>query len=129
MWLKVLVLPLPIAVTCRLGNTRGYGKIELYTCMHMSALSKRPEYSKEESVTLVALTVEGNYVIDFCLERDSYDSGQSEVFSTLLDGRPHHKRTYAINDPFQLNWSVRACAMVCAYKSTYERIVPFRFTL
>ena len=42
--------------------------------MHMSACSKRAEEYEEESATLVALAVEGDCVLDFCLERDSYDS-------------------------------------------------------
>ena len=69
----------------------------------MSACSKRAEQNEEESATLVALAVEGDCVLDFYLERDSYDSGQSktnEVFSVLIDGRPG--QTYAINNPFQL---------------------------
>ena len=57
----------------------------------MSARSKRVEENEEESATLIALTVEGDSVLDFCLERDSYDSGHSktnEVFSVLIDGWP-----------------------------------------
>ena len=54
--------------------------------MHVSALSKRDEENEEESVTLVALMAEGDCVLDFCLKRDSYDSGHSKtnvVFSVL----------------------------------------------
>ena len=63
-------------------------------------------------MTLSVLTVEGECVLDFCLEQDSYDSGHrktNEVFSVLIDGRPawlSHKQIYAINDPFHLNWSI-----------------------
>ena len=39
--------------------------------MRMSARSKRVE---EEIATLAALSMEGDCVLDFCLERDSYDS-------------------------------------------------------
>ena len=55
----------------------------------MSARSKRAEENKEGSATLVALAGEGDYVLDFCLERDSYDSGHSKtnkVVSVLIDG-------------------------------------------
>ena len=57
----------------------------------MSVRSKRAEEIEEESATLAALMVEGDFVLDFCLERDSYDSGHSktnEVFSVLIDGVP-----------------------------------------
>ena len=57
--------------------------------MHMSVRSKRAEENKGESATLVALTVEGDCELDFCLERDSYNSRHSktnEVFSVLFDG-------------------------------------------
>ena len=59
--------------------------------MHMSARSKLAEENEEENATMVALAVDGDCVLDFCLERDSYDSGHSktnEVFSVLIDGRP-----------------------------------------
>ena len=93
-WLSVLGLLLPIAGMCGLKNTRGKGKIELYT-------------NEEESTTLVVLTMEGDCVLDFCLEQDSHNSrycNTNEVFSVLIDGRPKwlcHKQTYAINDPSQ----------------------------
>ena len=56
-----------------------------------SARRKRAKENEEESGTLVAiaLAVEGDCVFDFCLERDSYDSGHSktnEIFSVLIDG-------------------------------------------
>ena len=57
--------------------------------MHTSARSKRPEEDEEESATSTALMMEGNCVFDFCLERDSYDSGYCKtnyVFSVLIDG-------------------------------------------
>ena len=31
-WLRALGLPLPTAATCGLENTRGKGKVEIYTC-------------------------------------------------------------------------------------------------
>ena len=57
--------------------------------MRMSACSKLAEENEEGSMTLVDLAGEGHCVLDFCLERDSYDSGYSktnEVFSVLIDG-------------------------------------------
>ena len=72
--------------------------------MRMAARSKRSEKNEEESASL---PVEGDCVLDFCLERDSYDSGyckSNEVFSVLINGEPGwlcRKQTYAINDPFQ----------------------------
>ena len=59
--------------------------------MRMATSSKRPEKNEEESATLPALTVEGDCVLDFCLERDSYDSGYcktNEVFPELINGQP-----------------------------------------
>ena len=58
--------------------------------MRMSACSRQAEENEEENSTLVALVVEGDCVLDFCLERDSYDSGHSKtnkVFSVLIDLR------------------------------------------
>ena len=75
--------------------------------MRMATSSKRPEKNEEESATLPALTVVGDCVLDFYLERESYDSGYcktNEFFPVLINGEPGwlcHKRTYAINDPFQ----------------------------
>ena len=72
-WLRALGLPLPIAASSSLENTRDKGKIELYMC----------------ACQPVALMVKGECVLDFCLKRDSYDSGHSktnEVFSALIDG-------------------------------------------
>ena len=43
--------------------------------MRMADRSKRPEKNEEEGATLPALMVEGDCVLDFCLERESYDSG------------------------------------------------------
>ena len=57
--------------------------------MRMVARSKRPEKNEEESAILPALMVERDCVLDFCLERDSYDSGYcktNDVFSVLIDG-------------------------------------------
>ena len=74
--------------------------------MRMATSSKRPEKNEEESATSPALAVEDDCVLDFCLERDSNDSGYcktNEVFSVLINGEPgwlSHKRTYAINDSF-----------------------------
>ena len=41
--------------------------------VRMVAHSKRPEENEEESTTLAALTVEGDCVLDFCLEQNSYN--------------------------------------------------------
>ena len=46
--LRALGLPLPIAVTSSLANTRGKGKIDLYMCAWWPVVSNR--------------------VLDFCLE-------------------------------------------------------------
>ena len=57
----------------------------------MSDDSKRPKENKEDSVTLTALTVEGDCILDFCLKWDFYDSGYcetNEVFSVLIVGGP-----------------------------------------
>ena len=84
--------------------------------MRMSTRGKRSEYNEEESATLAGFTVEGEYVIDFCLERDSYNSGHSKTnvfFSELIDGRPRwcsHKQTNTIINYFQL---LQECAMAC----------------
>ena len=93
-----------IAATCDLENTWGKGKMEIYTCTCMTSSSKRPESIEEESATLPALTVEGDCVLDFCLEPDSCYSGYcmtNTFFSVLINnGGPGwlcHKRTYAIN--------------------------------
>ena len=59
--------------------------------MRMAARSKRPEKNKKESATLTGLTVEGDCVLDFCLERDSYDSEYSKtnvVFLVPINGGP-----------------------------------------
>ena len=59
--------------------------------MRMAACSKRSEKNEEESATLPALTVQGDCVLDFNLERDSYDSGYcktNEVFSVPINGEP-----------------------------------------
>ena len=59
--------------------------------MRMAACSKRSEKNEEESATLPALTVVGDCVLDFFLERDSYDSGYcktNEVFSVPINGEP-----------------------------------------
>ena len=86
-------------------NTRDNGKRKLYTCTFKPVVSE-PKRNNEESATFKVLTVEGDCVLDFCLEQDSYNSEHSktnEVFSVLIDGRPRwlgHKRTCAINHPF-----------------------------
>ena len=59
--------------------------------MRMATSSKRPEKNEEESATLPALMVEGDCVLDFYLERDSYDSGYcktNEFFPVLINGEP-----------------------------------------
>ena len=55
-------------------NTWGKGKIEIYTCAWRPVVTNTKKKNEEESATLPALTVEGDSVLDFCLERDSYDS-------------------------------------------------------
>ena len=60
----------------------------------MPASSKRAKEIKEDSATLVALIVECDCVLDFCLEQDSYNSGLSKtnkVFYNLMT--PSKKRT------------------------------------
>ena len=91
--------------------------------MRMVARSKQPEVNEKESETLPALTVQGDYVLDFCLERDSYDSRYcktSEFSSVLIDGRRRwfgQKQTYAINNPFQfISQYEHNYAMACSYK-------------
>ena len=69
--------------------------------MRMAASSKQTEENEEESVTLATLTVEGDCVLD---PYDSRYCKANEVVSVLINGGPGwlgHKRTYAINDPFQ----------------------------
>ena len=59
--------------------------------MRMAARSERLEKNEEESATLPALMDEGDCVFDFCLKRDSYDSGYcktNEAFSVLINGEP-----------------------------------------
>ena len=91
MWGSLRLAPIIVA-TCGLENTQVKGKIEIYTCAWW------PEKNEEESATLPALTVEGDCVLHFCLERDSYDSGYcktNEFFSVLINGEPGwlcHKR-------------------------------------
>ena len=90
-WLRALGLPLLIAATCGLENTRGKSKVEIYTCAWRPVVSDPKRTREEESATLPALTVEGDCVLDFCLERDSYDSGYcktNEVFSVPINGEP-----------------------------------------
>ena len=58
---------------------------------------KRPEKNKEESATLSALKVEGDGVLYFCLERDSYGSGYcktNKVFSVLILLRVQYNNNY-----------------------------------
>ena len=69
--------------------------------MRMAACSKQSEKNEEESATLPALTVQGDCVLDFCLERDSYDSGYcktNEVFSVPIMASPDDSVT---NEPMQ----------------------------
>ena len=65
-WLRALGLPLPTAATCGLENTLGKGKIEIYMCAWWPVV--RDLKNEEERATLPALTVEGDCVLDFCLE-------------------------------------------------------------
>ena len=57
--------------------------------MEVTAPTKRTKSNEEESSTLTALTVGGDYVLDSCLERDFYDRGCSkdnEVSLVAIDG-------------------------------------------
>ena len=57
--------------------------------MEVTAPTKQMKSNEEESSTLTALTVDGDYVLDSCLERDLYDHGCSkvnEVFLVVIDG-------------------------------------------
>ena len=69
--------------------------------MHMAARCK----NEEESASLPASMVEGDRVLDLCLEWDSYDSGYckaNEVLPVLINGGLGwlcHKLTNTINDP------------------------------
>ena len=62
-----------LSATSSLENTRDKGKIELYTCTCQPVVSEPGERGRKYNFK--ALKVEGDCVIDFCLERDSYDSG------------------------------------------------------
>ena len=71
--------------------------------MRIATSSKRPEKNEEESATLPALTVEGDCVLDFCLERDSYDSGYcrtNEFFPVLINGEPGWQMNLCNKRPF-----------------------------
>ena len=61
----------------------------------MTERSERPKSNKEESLTLLALIVASDYVLDSCLERNFDDHETNEVFLiagqeevNLLLGRP-----------------------------------------
>ena len=101
----------------------------------MSARSKTAKKNEEESLTLTVLTMEGDCILDFCLEQDPYDSGYSktnEVFSVRIDGGPGwlgHKQTYAINDPFQLKGAHEHAQWSKPINTTSDRVVSFHFTL
>ena len=56
--------------------------------MRMAARSKRSEKNEEESVTLPALAVKGDCVLDFCLKRNFYVDTADKVFSVLINGEP-----------------------------------------
>ena len=45
----------------------------------MTAPTKRTKSNEEESSTLTALMVDGDYVFDSCSERDFYEHGCSKV--------------------------------------------------
>ena len=61
MWLIALGLPLPYSCDVRFREHQ-----DLH--MSMSVHSKRPKHNKEKSATIAAFTVEGDCVLDFCLE-------------------------------------------------------------
>ena len=57
--------------------------------MEVTAPTKLTKSNKEESSTLTALAVDGDYVLDSCSERDFNDHGCSkvnEVFLAAIDG-------------------------------------------
>ena len=57
--------------------------------MEVTAPAERTKSNEEDRSTLTASTVDGDYVLDFCLERDFDDRGCSkinEVFLVAIDG-------------------------------------------
>ena len=57
--------------------------------MEVTAPTERTKSNEEESSTLMALTVDGDYVLDSCSERDFDDhecSKVNEVFLVSIDG-------------------------------------------
>ena len=86
-WLRAIRLPLPTGKMCRLENSQSKCNGEFYSCICQSVISDWNRMRK--SVTLIALTMDGDCVLDFCLQRDSYDSSYSitnKTFSALIDG-------------------------------------------
>ena len=54
----------------------------------MTTHSERPKSNKEETSSLMALTVDGDYVLDSCSERQFYDQGcnkTNEIFLVVFD--------------------------------------------
>ena len=54
--------------------------------MEVSKRCERPKSNKEESLTLMALTVVGDYFLDSCSERDFDDHECNELFLVVIDG-------------------------------------------
>ena len=52
--------------------------------MEVTAPTERTKSNEGESSTLAALTVDGDYVLDSCSERDLDDHGCSEVNEVFL---------------------------------------------
>ena len=65
-----LGLPLPIAATSsfKLENTQDKSKIELCKCACQPLVSKPQRTMKKVRLWYIALAVEGDFVLDFCLE-------------------------------------------------------------
>ena len=54
--------------------------------MEMSTYSERSKSNEEQSSTLTALTVDGDYVLDSCSERDFDDRECSKTNEIFLHG-------------------------------------------
>ena len=61
-----------------------------YSCyVRFREHTRGPGKNEEESATLLALTVNSDCVLDFCLERDSYDSGYCKTTVFVLITAPN----------------------------------------
>ena len=105
-WLRVFGLPLLTAATSSLENTRDKGKVMLYTCACQPVVSDPKRScdfgSFDSGGRICSLLLLGARLLRY----HSRSSKTNGVFSVIIDGGPGwlgHKRTYAINDFFQLN--------------------------